>query len=227
MTGKEYFLIDAEARSELLREKELPDLDHSPWEIGIHVTVNGYDQSSCWKGPLLVRTSFHGSKGTRTLKDRRIFRAQDLGQRHDAPTTDDDEEDYELYLKEHGNEARKLHRREDALYDAWRDEEDIKLRELLQAKEWAPSTPTPPNGSRSASSPDSALYPPDPPPLSSLSGEASKTTKNRQPPSGPRKTHGYSLHTAGISLPIGDPPSPPNGTPVCTPTPLEGVARAH
>ena len=30
MTGKEYSLIDAEARSELLREEELFDLDHSP-----------------------------------------------------------------------------------------------------------------------------------------------------------------------------------------------------
>ena len=43
MTGKEYLLIDAEARSELLREEELSVLDHSPWEINIHVAVNGYN----------------------------------------------------------------------------------------------------------------------------------------------------------------------------------------
>ena len=148
----------------------------------------------CWKGPLLVRTSsvwVHGSKGTGTLKDRRMFRAQDLGQRHDAPTTDDDEEDYELYSKKHGNEAHELHRREDALHDAWRDEEDLKLRELIQAKEWAPPTPTPTKFPRKESSPDSILYPPNSPPLSSLRGAAPKTTKNR-PSSGTRKTHGYS-----------------------------------
>ena len=146
MMCKEYLLIDAEARSELLREEELSVLDHSPWEIDIHVTINGYNQSTCWKGPLLFRTSsvwVHGSKGTRTLKDRRMFRAQDLGQRHDAPTTDDDEEDYELFSKKHGNEAHEPHRREVALHDAWRDEEDLKLRELMQAKEWEPSSPPP------------------------------------------------------------------------------------
>ena len=57
MTGNEYLLIKAEARSEFLRKEELSDLDHSPWEIYIYVTVNGYGQSSCWKGPLVVRTS--------------------------------------------------------------------------------------------------------------------------------------------------------------------------
>ena len=169
----------------------------------------------------------YGSKGSKTLKDRRTFRAQDLGQRHDAPTKDDDEEDYALYSKEHGNEAHELHRREDAIQDAWRDEEDLKLRELMQAKEWAPSTPTPPNGSRKASSPDSALYPPDFPPLSSFRGANSKTTKNRRPSSGPRKTHDRSFHTAGVPLPLEDPPSLPNGSAVCTPTPLEEIARAH
>jgi len=54
-----------------------------------------------------------------------------------------------------------------------------------------------------------------------------RTKKNRRPSSGPRKTHGHSLHTAGISLPLADPPSLPNGTPVSTPTPLEGIARTH
>ena len=43
----------------------------------------------------------------------------------------------------------------------WWNEEGPKLRELMQAKEWAPSTPTPPNGSRKASSSDSVLSPPD------------------------------------------------------------------
>ena len=45
----------------------------------------------------------------------------------------------------------------------WWDDEDLKLRELMQAKEWTPSTPTPPKGSRKASSPDSVhvLYQPD------------------------------------------------------------------
>ena len=105
----------------------------------------------------------------------------------------------------------------------------LKLHELTQAKERAPSTPPPSNGSCKESSPDSALFPPESPPLSGLSGEGSKTTKNRRPSSGPRKTHSYFLHTTGISLPLADPtpPSPPNGTPVCTPTPLEGIARAH
>ena len=37
------------------------------------------------------------------------------------------------------------------------DEEDLKLRELMQAKDLAPPTPTPPNGSRKASLPDSVL----------------------------------------------------------------------
>ena len=41
MTGREYLLVDAEARAKLLREGELSDLDPSPWEIDIHVTVNG------------------------------------------------------------------------------------------------------------------------------------------------------------------------------------------
>ena len=105
MTGKEYLLVDAEARAKLLREGELSDLDPSPWEIKIHVTVNGYSQSSCWGARQLhVSTSsvgLNGSKGSETPKDRRTYRAQDLGQRHGAPKTDGDE----LYSKEHGNEA--------------------------------------------------------------------------------------------------------------------------
>ena len=46
MAGKEYVLINAEARSELLRKEGLSDLDHSPWEIDIQVTVIRYEKSS-------------------------------------------------------------------------------------------------------------------------------------------------------------------------------------
>ena len=168
-----------------------------------------------------------GPKGSKTLKDGRTFRAQDLGKGHDAPKTDDGEVDNELYSKEHGNEAHEQHRREGALFSAWRDEGDLKLRELMQAKEWAPPNPTPPSGSRKAPSPDSILFPPDSPPLSSPRGAASKITKNRRPSSGPRKTDGQSFHTAGVPLTLEDPPSLPDVTPVCTPTPLEGIARTH
>ena len=86
-----------------------------------------------------------------------------------------------------------------------RDEGDFKLRELMQANKRAPPTPTPPNGSRKDSSPDSALFPPEPPLLAGLRRAASKTTKNRRRFSGPWKTHDYSLQTAGISLPLADP----------------------
>ena len=89
------------------------------------------------------------------------------------------------------------------------------------------TTPTPPNGSRKVSSPDSALFPPESPPLSSLHGAASKTMKTRRPSSGPLKTHDYSLHIASASLPLLDPPSLPNGTLVSTRTPLEVIARTH
>ena len=41
MTGKECRLVDAGAHGKLLREVDLPNLDHSPWEIDIQVTVNG------------------------------------------------------------------------------------------------------------------------------------------------------------------------------------------
>ena len=41
-----------------------------------------------------------------------------------------------------------------------RDEEDLKLLELLRKKERAPPNPTPPNGLRKESSPDSALFQP-------------------------------------------------------------------
>ena len=164
----------------------------------------------------------HGSEGTRTLKGPRTFRAQDLGQRHNVV---DEEEDHELYSKKHGKGAHERHCMEDAVHDAWRDEEDRKLRELMQAKERALSTPTPSNGLRKAPSPNSVLYPPDPPSPSGLSGKAPETTKNRRPSSGPRETHDHSLHTAGVSLPLADPPYPPNGTPVRTPIPLGGIAR--
>ena len=59
MTGKGNLLVDAGARAKLLGEVELFNLDHSPWEIDIHIAVNdyGYSESSCWKGPLLASTS--------------------------------------------------------------------------------------------------------------------------------------------------------------------------
>ena len=85
-----------------------------------------------------------GSNGTKTLEELRVFCALHLGQRHDAPTNEDDEKNYKLYSKEFGNEVHKLHIEEDALHDAWRAEEDLKLYELMQAKEWTPSNPTPP-----------------------------------------------------------------------------------
>ena len=177
------------------REGGLSDLDPSPREIEIEVTLNGYNRPSCERGPLLVETSSVwavGSNGTKTLEDPRTFRAQDLGQRHGAPTNnDDDEEEYKLYSEEHGTKTHELQCVEDALHDAWREKEDLKLHELMQAKERAPSTPTPSNGSCKASSPDSAFYPPDSPSLSSPNGEAPKNTKNRRPSCGPRKKYGY------------------------------------
>ena len=127
----------------------------------------------------------------------------------------------------HGNKAHEPHRSEDALYPAWRDKEDPKLRELMRTKERAPPTPTPPTGSRKASPPDSALLATESPPLLSLRGAASKTTKTRRQFSGLRKTQDNSLFKAGVSLPLAVYPCLPNGTPVCTPTPLEGIARTH
>ena len=62
----------------------------------------------------------------------------------------------------HGNGAQEIHRSEDALFSARRDEEDLMLRELLRKKEQASPIPTPPDGSRKAPSPDSALFPPGP-----------------------------------------------------------------
>ena len=67
-----------------------------------------------------------GPKGTKTLSDRRMFGARDLGLLHGEPDGGYDEEVNKLYTKEHGNEAHELHRREDALFLAWRDEEDLK-----------------------------------------------------------------------------------------------------
>ena len=140
---------------------------------------------------------------------------------------DDVEEDNELHSKEHGTGARELHRSEDAHFSARRYEEDLKQRELLRKTERAPPTPTQPNGSRKVLSPDSVFFPPESPLLPNPRGEASKTTKTRWPSSGPRKTHDKALFTAGVSLPLADLPSLPNGTPVSTPTPLEGIARTH
>ena len=55
--------------------------------------------------------------------------AQDLGFEYGAPTVDYADEDNGLYSKEHCSEAHELHRREDAPPSAWRDEEDLELRE--------------------------------------------------------------------------------------------------
>ena len=87
--------------------------------------------------------------------------------------------------------------------------DDLKLRELMQAKEQAPSTPTPPSGSRKAPSSDSVLFPPESPPLPGLRGAASKTTKTKRSSSGHRKTHDHSLFTADVSLPLADAPLSP------------------
>ena len=67
--------------------------------------------------------------------DRRTFRARDLGFEYDAPTEDCADEVKELYTKEYGSGAQELYRREGTPLSAWRDEEDPKLRQLMQAKE--------------------------------------------------------------------------------------------
>jgi len=232
MTGKEYMLLNAEKREKLLLEEGLLNLDPNPSEIDIFVRVDRYEKRSCRRGPLQVKTYrvyVEGSRGTRTLRERRTFHAQDLGFFYGAPTPEDDE-DYASYSEKYGKEAHERHCEVDALYEARRDEEDRKLHELMQAKERELSTPTPLKCSRTAPtapSPDSALYPPDSPPPSSLSGKDSENTKNRRPSSGPRETHSHSPRTAGISLPLADPLPLPNGTPVRKPIPLEGIARAH
>ena len=236
MIGKECLLFNAEERAKLLQKEGLLGLDPDPLKVDIYVTADRYVESSCWRGPLLLSSAHvwaYGSRGSKTLKDRRTFRAQDLGQRHDAPTPDDyeeDDEDYASYSEKYGKEAHERHLEEDALYDARLDEENRKLRELMHAMGREPSTPTPPKCSRTAPtapSPDSVLYPPDSPPPSSPSGKDSENTKNRRPSSGPRETHRHSLRTTGISLPLADPLPLPNGTPVRKPIPLEGIAKAH
>jgi hypothetical protein len=236
MIGKECLLFNAEERAKLLQKEGLLGLDPDPLKVDIYVTADRYVESSCWRGPLLLSSAHvwaYGSRGSKTLKDRRTFRAQDLGQRHDAPTPDDyeeDDEDYASYSEKYGKEAHERHLEEDALYDARLDEENRKLRELMHAMGREPSTPTPPKCSRTAPtapSPDSVLYPPDSPPPSSPSGKDSENTKNRRPSSGPRETHRHSLRTTGISLPLADPLPLPNGTPVRKPIPLKGIAKAH
>ena len=163
-----------------------------------------------------------GSKGIKSLSDRRTSRAQALGFVYGAPKEVNVEVDNELYSKEHGNKAYEVHRSGDFLFSALRHEGDLKLRELMQAKKRAPSTPTPPNSSRNASSPEPALFPPESPPLPRLRGAASKTTKTRRQSSCPRKTHDQSLLKVGVFLPLADPPSLPDDTPVSSPTTLEG-----
>ena len=87
------------------------------------------------------------------------------------------------------------------------------MRELIQAKERPPPTPTPPSGSHKASSPDSALFQPESTPLPSLRGAASKTTKTRWLSPGPRKTHENPLPMADVSLPLAEPPLSPERHP--------------
>ena len=223
MTGKEYMLLNAEKREKLLLEEGLLNLDPNPSEIDIFVRVDRYEQRSCRKGPLQVKTYrvyVEGSRGTRTLRERRTFHAQDLGFFYGAPTPEDDE-DYACYSEKYGKEAHERRCEVDALFEARRDEEDRKLHELMQARlKCSRTAPTAP-------SPDSTLYPPDSPPPSSLSRKDSENTKNRRPSSGPRETHRHPLRTTGISLPLADPLPLPNGTPVRKPVPLEGIARAH
>ena len=230
MKGKTYLLIGAEARDKLLGDEGLLNLDPSPPDIDIEVRVDGYDLPSCKKGPLRVETSFVwvvGSNGTKTLEGHRTFHAQELGYRHGAPTESDDEEEYKHYSEQHGKKTHELQCMEEALYDARREKDDLKLLELMQMKKRAPSTPTSSNSSLKILSPDSALCPPDSPSLSSPNGEASKNTKNRRPSCGPRKKYGYCLPQPPSPFHSRTPPSPPNGPPVHTPTPLEGTARAH
>ena len=162
-----------------------------------------------------------------TISGRRTLRAQNLGFGYGARTEDPAEDNNRLYSKEHGIGAHELHRTEDALLLASRDEEGPKPRGLMQVKERAPPTPTQPNGSRKESSPDSALFSPEPPLLPGLRWAASKTIKTRRPSFGHRKTRDHSLYTAGVSLPLAESPSLPNGSPVLTPPPLGGIARSH
>ena len=68
-----------------------------------------------------------------TTVERFVFKTSDSSTAQ--PKADHAEEDNALYSKEHGNEAHELHRSEDALISARRDEEDPKLRELLRAME--------------------------------------------------------------------------------------------
>ena len=167
MMGNEHLLLNAEERAKLLQEEGLLNLDPGPLKIDIYVTVGRYDKSFCWKGPLLLGSAHvwvQGSRGAKTLNDRRTFRAQHLVRWHGAPTTDDYEEDNECYSKKHGKEAHERHREEDALFEARRDEEDRKLRKLLDAMGREPSTPTPLKCSCTAPTaplPDSVFYPPD------------------------------------------------------------------
>ena len=73
------------------------------------------------------------------------FNAQHLGQWHNAPMKEDDEDQYKIYSKEHGTEAHKRHIEVEALHNAWRAEEDLKLCEQMQKEEWESSGPTTPD----------------------------------------------------------------------------------
>ena len=91
MKDKVRVRADAEARAKLFREVEVSDTDPRPEGIQASVAVTGHSESSCWRSLLLISTSpvwLHGSKGTKTLNDRRSVRAQDFGFEHGAPTAD-------------------------------------------------------------------------------------------------------------------------------------------
>ena len=103
------------------------------------------------------------------------------------------EEDKGLYSTEHGNKAHELHRSEEALFSARRDEKYPKLRRKIRVRH---PRPTPPSSHQSPLHKDPA---------------ASSVT---------RKTQGRSLFTAGVSLPLADPSPLPNGTPISTPASL-------
>ena len=78
MKDEVHVLVDAEARAKFLGEVEVSDIDPRPEDTEVSVTVTGYSEPSCWRGPLPVSTSsmsFHGSSASQTLSDRRTFPA--------------------------------------------------------------------------------------------------------------------------------------------------------
>ena len=110
-------------------------------------------------------------------------------------------------------------------HSAWQVEVILKLRNMMRAKGPAAPIPTPPSGSRGASSPDSAFFPPVSTLQSKPLGAASKTMKTRQPSPGPRKTHDLFIYTAGVSFLLADLLSLPNGTGTDSPRTCHEWAR--